>query len=247
MQTRIDEIAPGIHRISTLLPDFPPAGFTFNQYLVVAESPLLFHCGGRSLFPLVSAAVAKIIPLESLRWISFGHVESDECGSMNQWLAVAPRAEVMHGATACMVSLQDIADRPPRVLADGEVVDLGGKRVRYLDTPHVPHAWESGLLFEETTATLFTGDLFTHLGDGPAMTTDSIVEAAIAAEEGFQSSAVTPATGATIRRLKALQPDRLAVMHGSCHTGRCQDQLETLAAWFDERLRVMTGAMASGR
>jgi flavorubredoxin len=238
LKTRIDEITGGIYRISTFLPEFPPIGFTFNQYLIVADEPLLFHCGGRGIFPQVSAAVAEVMPVSSLRWISFGHIESDESGSMNQWLAAAPQAQVMHGATACMVSLVDLADRPPRQLADGEVVDLGGKSVRYIDTPHVPHAWESGLLFEETTRTLFTGDLFTHFGDGPPIDTRSIVADAIAAEDGFHSSALTPSTAPTIRKLKTLRPARLAVMHGSCFSGDCAAELETLAAYFDARLHA---------
>ena len=237
MTTRIDEIAERIYRLSTFFPEFPPIGFTFNQYLIVADEPLLFHCGGRGIFPLVSNAVAQIMPLTKLRWISFGHVESDECGSMNQWLAAAPQAQVVHGATACMVSLNDLADRLPRPLGNGEVLDLGGKRVRYIDTPHVPHAWESGLMFEETTRTLFTGDLFTQLGDGPAIGGQSIVAAAIAAEEGFQSTAITPTTGRTIRTLMALRPDRLAVMHGSCFAGDCGRELEALADFCDARLR----------
>lgn len=170
METKIDEIADDIFRLSTFIADAPPHGFTFNQYLIKADAPLLFHCGGRSLFPLVSKAAATLLPLHTLRWISFGHVESDECGSMNQWLEAAPEAQVFHGAIACMVSLEDLADRPTRALANGEVIDLGGKRVRYIDTPHVPHAWESGLIYEESTKTLFTGDLFTQLGNGPAMT-----------------------------------------------------------------------------
>ncbi len=238
MQMRVDEIADRIYRFSTLMADFPPVGFTFNQYLIDGDEPLLFHCGGRGLFPLVSTAVAGVIALERLRWISFGHVESDECGSMNQWLAVAPRAEVVHGAIACMVSLNDLADRPPRPLANNEVIELGGKRVRYIDTPHVPHAWESGLLFEETTRTLFTGDLFTQLGDGPALSRQSIAEAAIAAEEGFGATALTPATASTIRALKAHRPERLAVMHGSCFAGDCEGELETLAAYFEVRLKA---------
>jgi len=238
METRIDEIADGIHRLSTFIADAPPHGFTFNQYLIDAEQPLLFHCGGRGLFPLVSAAAARIMPLERLRWISFGHVESDECGSMNQWLAAAPQAEVVHGAIACMVSLNDLCDRPPRPLAHGEVLDLGGKRVRYLDTPHVPHAWESGLIFEETTRTLFTGDLFTQVGDGPAIGTQSILDAAIAAEEAFLATAITPHTAATIRALKDLQPERLAVMHGSCFAGDCGQELEGLAAYCAGRLHA---------
>jgi flavorubredoxin len=181
--------------------------------------------------PLVSEAVATVLPVDSLRWISFGHVESDECGAMNLWLAAAPAAQVVHGMTACMVSLNDLADRPPRALFDEEVLDLGGKRVRYLDTPHVPHAWESGLMFEETTRTLFTGDLFTQLGDqGPVLDAGGIVEAAIVAEEAFQATSLTPLLGPTLRRLKALAPTCLAVMHGPCYVGDCEGELERLAA-----------------
>jgi len=242
MQTRVDEIADGIFRLSTFVAEVPPVGFTFNQYLVRADEPLLFHCGGRGLFPLVSAAAATVVPLDKLRWISFGHVESDECGSMNQWLAAAPNAQVAHGAIACMVSLNDLADRPPRVLQNGEVMDLGAKRVRYIDTPHVPHAWESGLMFEEVTGTLFSGDLFTQVGDGPAIGSASIVEAAIAAEEGFHSSALTPATAPTIRVLKDLKPKRLAVMHGTCFEGDCAGELEGLARYFDGRLGQASAA-----
>jgi len=238
MQTRIDELTGGIYRLSTLIPDVPPRGFTFNQYLIVAEEPLLFHCGGRGLFESVSRAAASVVALDRLRWISFGHVESDECGSMNQWLAAAPLAQVVHGATACLVSLDDLADRPPRALANGAVLNLGGKRVRYIDTPHVPHAWEAGLMFEETTRTLFSGDLFTQLGDGPAISEHGIVDAAIEAEEVFLSTALTPNTARTIRALKALNPDRLAVMHGSCFAGDCAGELERLAAYYDSRLQA---------
>lgn len=242
MHTRTDEIADGIFRLSTFVEEVPPSGFTFNQYLIRADEPLLFHCGGRRLFAPVSEAAARILPLERLRWISFGHVESDECGSMNAWLAAAPNAQVAHGMTACMVSLMDLADRPPRVLQNQEVLDLGGKQVRYLDTPHVPHAWESGLIFEQTTATLFTGDLFTQFGDGPAIGTDSLVAAAIAAEEGFHSSALTPATAPTIRALKALAPKRLAVMHGTCFEGDCAKELEALAAYYESKLKTAAAA-----
>jgi len=238
METRVDEIADGIFRLSTFVTDVPPVGFTFNQYLVRADEPLLFHCGGRGLFPLVSAAASKVVPLEKLRWISFGHVESDECGSMNQWLAAAPNAQVAHGTTACMVSLNDLADRPPRALQNGEVLDLGPKRVRYIDTPHVPHAWESGLMFEETTRTLFSGDLFTQLGEGPAIGGKSILDAAITAEEGFHSSAITPATGPIIRSLKDLKPKRMAVMHGTCFEGDCAAELEGLAVYYEGKLKA---------
>jgi flavorubredoxin len=235
MQTDVSEIAPGIYRLSTLVAEIaPPLGFTFNQFLVDADQPLLFHCGPRAMFPLVSAAVERVMPARKLRWIGFGHVESDECGSMNQWLAAAPDAQVVHGQTACMVSLNDLADRPPRALAHNEVLDLGGKRVRYLDTPHVPHAWESGVMFEETSGTLFCGDLFTHLGNGPAITRDSILEPAIAAEDAFQATALTPMTAPTLRMLAGLAPQRLAVMHGSSFQGDCAGQLSRLADYYEK-------------
>lgn len=234
MDVRTHEIADGIFRLCTLVPEIaPPAGFTFNQYLIVADQPLLFHTGPRRMFAAIAAAAGRITPVAGLRWISFGHVESDECGSMNDWLAAAPGAEVVHGATACMVSLNDLADRPPRILADGEALDLGGKRVRWLDTPHVPHAWESGLMFEETTATLLTGDLFTQVGDGPAVSRESIVELAARTEEGFKATSPTLLLGPTLRRLAALRPKTLAVMHGSCFVGDGAGQLERLAAWYE--------------
>lgn len=236
MQTQIDEIADGIYRVSTHVAEIaPPAGFTFNQFLVMADEPLLFHCGMRGLFPLVSAAVAKLMPVEKLRWISFGHVEADECGAMNQWLAAAPHAEVTHGMTACMVSLNDLADRLPRPLPDGDVIDLGGKRVRYIDTPHVPHGWEAGVLFEETTKTLLCGDLFTHIGAGPALTEQDIVEPAIAAEEAFQATSLAPATGRTLRKLGSLAPITLALMHGSSYRGDGGTALNDLAGYYDAR------------
>jgi flavorubredoxin len=239
---RTDEIADGVFRLSTLVPDIGPAGFTFNQYLIRAEQPLLFHTGPRGMFDDIRAAVARLMPTPRLRWLSFGHIESDECGSMNQWLAAAPDAQVVHGQTGCMISLNDLADRQPRVLADGEVLDLGGKRVRWIDTPHVPHAWESGLIYEETTGTLLCGDLFTHVGDGPALTRDSIVAAAAQTEDMFRATSLTPALGPTIRRLAALQPRKLAVMHGSCFEGDCAAELEGLAAYYERSLAAASQA-----
>ena len=163
--TTIHEIADGIFRISTCVPGITPDGFTFNQFLVKAEEPLLFHTGPRALFGSVSDAVSRLVPIERLRWVTFGHVEADECGSMNQWLAASPGAQIAHGEVGVMVSLNDLADRAPRALKDGETLDLGGKRVRHLDTPHVPHGWEARVLFEETTQTLLCGDLFSaHRG-----------------------------------------------------------------------------------
>jgi flavorubredoxin len=237
MSTTVDEIADGIYRLSTWVPDIaPPAGFTFNQFLIDADEPLLFHTGPRLMFPLVTEAVGRILPVDRLRWIAFGHVESDECGSMNQWLAAAPRAEVAHGTIGCMVSLNDLADRPPRALADGEVIDLGGKQVRHIDTPHVPHAWEARVLYEETTGTLLCGDLFTHLGNGPALTADDIIEPAMQAETMFRSSSLAPDTAAVMRRLGGIAPNTLALMHGSSYNGDGAKALDDLAAAYESQL-----------
>lgn len=236
MTTRLDEIADGIFRISTFLPEVaPPAGFTFNQFLILGEDPLLFHTGHRMLFPAVRDAVARLIVPDRLRWISFGHLEADECGSMNLWLAAAPMAQVAHGATACNVSLNDLADRPPRLLGDGEAIDLGGKRVRYIDTPHTPHGWEAGLLLEETTATLLCGDLFTQTGDSPALTEADIVEPASDAEDLFGFSSLHPEMSATIRRLAPLAPKTLALMHGPAFAGDTAAALDALATDYDRR------------
>jgi flavorubredoxin len=239
METRIDEIAERIYRLSTYVPEIAaPAGFTFNQFLIDAEEPLLFHCGPRAMFPLVSAAAAKVIPLAKLRWISFGHVEADECGSMNQWLQAAPQAQVAQGRTACMVSLNDLADRLPRALADGETIDLGGRRMRFIDTPHVPHGWEAGVMYEETTRTLLCGDLFTHAGNVAPLTRDDIVAPAIAAEEMFQASALTPMTAPTIRKLASLAPRTLALMHGASYTGDGAAALHALADFYAARVKA---------
>jgi flavorubredoxin len=243
MNTRIDEIADGIFRFSTFVPAIAePAGFTFNQFLVLADEPLLFHCGPRAMFPLVSAAMARVMPVERLRWIAFGHVEADECGAMNAWLAAAPRATIVHGAIGCMVSLNDLADRPPRPLADGETIDLGGKRVRHLDTPHVPHGWDAGLLYEESGGTLLCGDLLTHVGDGPALVESDVLGPAIATEDMFQSTCLTPTTAPTIRRLAGLAPRRLALMHGSSFAGDAAGALRGLADDYAERLERTVAA-----
>jgi flavorubredoxin len=234
MSTTVDEIADGVYRLSTWVPEIaPPAGFTLNQFLIDAEEPLLFHTGPRGMFPLVSEAVARVLPVDRVRWITFGHVESDECGSMNEWLAAAPQAEVAHGMIGCLVSLNDLADRPPRPLADGEVLDLGGKRVRHVDTPHVPHAWEARVLYEETTGTLLCGDLFAHVGNGPAVTTDDIVEPAMEGEAMFRSTSLAPDTAVVMRRLGELAPTTLALMHGSSFSGDGAKALGDLAAAYE--------------
>jgi len=237
MNTTITEIGDRIYRLSTFVPEVaPPAGFVFNQFLIDADEPVLFHTGGRRFFPSVSAAVSKVMPVEKIRSIGFGHVESDECGSMNLWLAAAPQAEIIHGLTACHVSLQDLADRPPRALADGETIDIGTRRIRYIDTPHVPHGWEAGVLFEETTRTLLCGDLFTHTGNGAALVETDIVGPAIAAEDLFHATALTPSTASSIRKLAELKPKTLAVMHGSSYRGDGATALRALAAYYEKSL-----------
>jgi flavorubredoxin len=237
METKIDEIADGIYRLSTYVPDIaPPAGFTFNQFLVLGDEPLMFHTGLRKMFALNRDALIRIIPPERLRWIAYGHFEADECGAMNEWLAVAPHAQAAHGQTGCLVSLNDFANRPPRVLADREVIDLGGgKRVRFIDTPHTPHGWDAGVLYEESTGTLLCGDLFTQLGDGPALTQGDVVGPAVAAEDLFKYSSLAPGMGQTIRGLSSLAPRTLALMHGPSFAGDGAAALRALADEYDRR------------
>jgi flavorubredoxin len=228
-ETKTAEIADGVYRFSTAVSGIGPEPFTFNQFLLMADEPLLFHLGHRQMFGAVSAAVERVVPLARLRYLSFGHVEADECGSLNSWLAAAPNAEVVHGQTACMVSLNDLADRAPRALADGEAIDLGGRRVRWFDTPHVPHGWEAGAMWEETGATLFCGDLLTHGGDGPAITESDVAAPAIAMEDMFHAMSMAPSTGEVLERLAGLNPLTLAIMHGSSFRGDGAAALRTLA------------------
>ena len=238
MKTVVDEIAEGIYRICSYLPDAALGeGLTFNQFLLDAEDPLLFHCGPRLMFPEIEEAAARVMNLDRLRWISFGHFESDECGSMNRWLAAAPDATLIVGEVTARVSVADLANRTPQAWPDGELLDLGGKRVRRIDTPHVPHGWDAGLLFEEATGTLLCGDLFTHTGGGPPVTEDDVVERAFVTEDLFKAqTALTPATAPTIRKLAALDPTTLAIMHGSAFAGDCQEALQALADGYEQRL-----------
>jgi flavorubredoxin len=251
MKTDINEIADGIYRLSTFVPEIaPPAGFTFNQFLVLGDEPLLFHTGLRRMFPLARDAVSRLVPTERLHWIAFGHYEADECGAMNEWLAVAPNARVAHGQTGCLVSLNDMADRAPRVLQDGEVIELGrGKQVRYLDTPHTPHGWDAGVMYEESSGTLLCGDLFTQLGNGPALTEGDIVGPSVAAEDLFQYSSLCPGMGATIRSLAKLRPRTLALMHGPSFAGDGAAALSALGDEYDRRAarygRSAPGAQAA--
>jgi len=246
LSTNVHEIADGVYRLSTLVPDVGPDGFTFNQYLVTGDEPTLFHTGGRQLYPLVSEAIAKVIPVETLRWISFGHVESDECGAMNQFLAAAPSSEVIFNPLGCDVSLNDLCDRPP-VVSDGTTTFGGADHsLRIVMTPHVPHGWEAQVLFDETTRTLFCGDLFSSLGDGPALLHDGdVVGAALAAEDLFGATSLTPSAGPTIRKLADLEPRTLAIMHGPAYAGDCVQALHDLADAYEARLQgalELTGA-----
>jgi flavorubredoxin len=227
--TNVHEIASGIYRISTPL-DEVLGGFTFNQYLVVDDEPLLFHTGPRGLFSKVRDAVARVLPPERLRWISFSHVEADECGSLNQWLAVAPEAAPLCGRIAAMVSITDLADRAPRALDDGETLSLGTRRVTWLDTPHVPHAWECGFLWESHTRTLLCGDLFTQGGDGlPALTEADILEPSEAFRKPLDYYSHTRDGRKHLERLAALAPATLACMHGSAWRGDGGGLLRALA------------------
>lgn len=235
METTVTEIADGIYRLSTLT-DAIPGGFTFNQFLVKGDQPQLFHTGPKGSFQSVSDAVNTVIPVETLRWVTFGHWEADESGALNDWLAAAPHGELAVGALGTMLSGNDQAIRPPRSLADGEVLDLGGKRVRWIDTPHVPHGWDAGLLFEETTGTLLCGDLFTQAGT-ESITEGDIVGPAAALEDMMSATSLTPRTAPTIRRLADLRPSTLALMHGPSFRGDGATALLALAADYEARLQ----------
>ena len=239
MAARIDEIGDGIFRISTFMPHVqPPEGLTFNQFLILADEPMLFHCGHRKQFSNVSAAVAKLLPLDKLRWISFGHFEADECGAMNEWLAASPLAQVVHGVVGCRVSIDDMADRAPLALSGGDILDLGGRRIRFIDTPHVPHGWDAGVIFEEETSTLFCGDLFAHGGDRAALTESDIVEPSVTLLRS--ASVASPATAPIIRGLAKLEPRLLAVMHGSSFNGDTSAAINGLAAHYAAWLTAET-------
>jgi flavorubredoxin len=228
--TNVNEVAERIYRINTPVHD-GAAGFSFNQYLVVAEEPLLFHTGPRQIFPMVRAAVEHVLPAARLRYIAFSHVEADECGSLNQWLAAAPHAVPLCSAVAAMTSIEDQADRKPRVLADGETFDLGGREMQWIDAPHVPHGWECGFIFEQETKTLFCGDLFTQPGtDTPPLTEGDILTPSEAFRRAMDYYAHGPNTGAVMERLATLKPQTLACMHGSAWRGDGAALLRALAS-----------------
>jgi flavorubredoxin len=229
LETRVDEIAPDTYRLSTWIPGITERGFTFNQFLLTGEEPFLFHTGQRFLYPQVSAAIERVLPLTRLRWISFGHLEADECGAVNQFLAAAPHAEVIHGRLAVMLSLTDMCDRAP-VTAPAEAAhDIGGHRLRFIATPHVPHNWEAGLWFDEATSTLLAGDLFTHIGRCSPLTESDCVAPALEAEAMFHATGLTTNLTPTLTRLAELNPTTLAIMHGASFHGDGAGQLRALA------------------
>lgn len=228
--TNVHEIAEGIYRINTpvALPD--GGGFSFNQYLVIDDEPLLFHTGPRRMFPLVHEAVTSLLPVARLRHVAFSHVESDECGSLNEWLAAAPDAAPLCGQVAAMVSVGDLADRPPRALADGERLALGRRSVRWFDAPHLPHAWDCGFLMDENTRTLFCGDLFTQPGaESPALTESDILGPSEAFRQQLDYFSHTRHLDALIEKLVATEPRVLACMHGSAWRGDGGKLLRELA------------------
>lgn len=219
--TNIQEIADGIFRVNTpiSIPDGPGA-FSFNQYLIVDDAPMLFHTGPRKLFPLVREAVAAVMPVDRLKYIALSHFEADECGSLNSFLAVAPQAVPVCSRIAAMVSIEDFADRAPKALADGEELALGRHTIRWFDTPHMPHAWECGLMMDVSTRTFFCGDLFTQGGPGETALTESDI---LGPSEAFRAPldyfAHSPQTSAILERLAREQPTTLACMHGSSWRG----------------------------
>lgn len=222
MSTTVTEIAADVFRISTFAPDY---GIQFNQFLVRDDEPFLMHTGFKRDFAATRDAVGSVLDPARLRWIGYSHFESDECGALNEWLAAAPQAQAVCSVVGVMVNLTDFAARPARPLKDGEVLTTGRHRLRFLATPHVPHGWDAGLFFDETSRTLFTSDLFFQPGEPEPLTTADIVGPARAAMIGGQSSPLandmpyTPYTDATLQRLAALEPQVLATMHGSSYRG----------------------------
>lgn len=219
-RTNVNEVADGIWRVNTPVAMEGGMTFSFNQYLVVAERPLLFHTGPRQLFPLVREAVEHIVPPSRIRYVGFCHVEADECGALNEWLATAPGAVPLCSAVGAMTSIGDLSDKPPRAMTDGEVLDLGGREVQWFDAPHVPHGWDNGFLFERVTGTLFCGDLFTQGGEGAeALTEADILEPSESFRRTMDYYAHGAETRPTLERLATTRPRTLACMHGSAWRG----------------------------
>lgn len=235
--TNIHEVVEGIFRISTPVPpSIIPGGFSFNQYLLVGEEPLLFHAGPKKMFPLVSEAVSSVLPVSSLKYIAFSHFEADECGSLNKWLAVAPTAQPVCSQVAALVSINDVADRSAKALADGEVLEAGGHSLKWLDAPHLPHGWDAGYLFEENTQTLFCGDLFTQPGLGKTpVTEDDILEPSEAFRVTMDYFSHSKNAPMLLERLAQLNPATLACMHGSVWQGDGATLLRALSGRLSDK------------
>jgi flavorubredoxin len=235
----IEEIAPDIYRISVFVPE---AGMQFNQFLVKDDEPLLYHTGLKNLFPETREAVNRIIDATSLRWIGFSHFESDECGALNEWLSIAPQAEAVSGLVGALVNINDFSIRPTRILQEEEVFQTGKKKFRYIRTPHVPHGWDAGLLFEETDKTLFTSDLFHQNGDVEALTNNSLSDRCRELLRNYQQSPFsdyipyTSSTDKVLRNLSSLEPKTLATMHGSSFSGNGRKAIEELAVIWKEEM-----------
>ncbi len=248
MKAQVSEIAPKLYRISTFHPDY---GIQFNQFLLDDDEPFLMHTGMRRMFEMTRSGVASVMDPGHLRWIGYGHFEPDECGALNEFLAVAPRAQAVCSLVGQLVMLNDFADRPARALADGEVLATGRHRLRFLSTPHVPHGWDAGLFFEETGRSLLCSDLFFQPGDPAPLAESDLVgparEAMVQGAAGPLANDVpyTAHTDATLRRLAALEPRTLAVMHGSSFRGDGRAALLGLADAYRELLGA--GATASRR
>lgn len=231
------EIAPNIYRISI----FAEWGnLQFNHFLVKDDEPLLFHTGLRGMHAEVREAVTKLIKLDELRHISFSHFESDECGALNEWLTVAPRADVICGQVGALVSVNDFIGRQARALNDGETFTTGKFRFRYCQTPHLPHGWDAGVLFEETQQTLLCSDLFHQTGNVEPLTTTDVVGRSHQTLKEYQAGILadyvpyTPLTSQNLKKLEDLKPKTLAVMHGSSFTGDCARALADLNVVFRE-------------
>ncbi len=236
--TTLDEVAEGIYRISTPIPpSVVPGGFSFNRILIDGAEPLLFHTGPRGMAALTLAAITKVMPATRLRWIGFSHFENDECGALNQLLATAPEATPLCSAVNAMIN-GDAFDRPPRAMQDGERLQAGERAFRWLDAPHLPHAWECGYLFEERSRTLLCGDLFTQPGsDNPAVTSADVLGPSEAMRSAMDYYAHGRDTAALLAKLAELQPRLLACMHGSCYDGDGAAQLQQLAAVLSDTAR----------
>jgi flavorubredoxin len=239
MQCNVTEIAPDTYRISTFHPDFR---IQFNQFLIKDDEPFLMHTGYKGMFPTTLEGVRSILDPATLRAIGFSHFESDECGALNEWLAIAPRAQAVCSFVGAMVSVNDFATRAPRALADGDVVETGRHRLRFLSTPHVPHAWDAGLFFDETGKTLLCSDLFFHPGDPEPLCGLEIVQRARDSVRASLTGPMakdmpyTPYTDSTLQRLAALEPTTLAVMHGSSFHGDGRKAIGELASLIKEIL-----------